>query len=404
MRIAIINHIYLDKDLCKTSQLSTITSLKKMKHEVDFIVPDSNLIHKKEQDIIKINTFSKNSFISSPLFNLFLLIYLPFYLIIKKPDFILFDSLSLIGLIPYILLSKLKIIKTKFIFVILSHPVSDNTFIDKLRIYQYIFSLKLHYLYSGVIFLTQSMGIEQCNKYKIKLNSFGIWNSGVDKDKFDPKKYEESGKELRKKFHLENKIILIYHGVFAPHRGLRRMVNSFSIIIKKYPQIVLFLLGEGEVKKDLEKIIKKKNLEKNIILFGPVDHNEVPKYISMADVGIIPLPNHYFWNTQSPLKLLEYLSMEKPLIITDIPAHKEVIKNNPLAFYISHPNEIEFLRAIEKVISNKKQLKFLGRDGRKIILKDYTWDNITKNLIKYLNSFLNNNETIKTKKERKKAK
>ena len=56
-----------------------------------------------------------------------------------------------------------------------------------------------------------------------------------------------------------------------------------------------------------------------------VDYEDVPKYISMSDVAIIPLPDMHYWRSQSPLKLLEYLAMTKTVIISDIPAHRAVI-------------------------------------------------------------------------------
>ncbi|WDF56426.1 glycosyltransferase [Mucilaginibacter sp. KACC 22063] len=55
----------------------------------------------------------------------------------------------------------------------------------------------------------------------------------------------------------------------------------------------------------------------NLHIIGPVDYNEVPSLIKGFDVAIIPFKKDKVSDTIFPLKLFEYLSAGKPVVITD---------------------------------------------------------------------------------------
>ena len=73
----------------------------------------------------------------------------------------------------------------------------------------------------------------------------------------------------------------------------------------------------------------------------------------MCDVGLIPIPDLLIWRNQCPLKLLEYASMKKVIIATDIPAHRFVFgeKSNSVFFIASGSSE-EIAKAISKIYDN----------------------------------------------------
>jgi glycosyltransferase involved in cell wall biosynthesis len=104
----------------------------------------------------------------------------------------------------------------------------------------------------------------------------------------------------------------------------------------------------------------------------------------MCDVGIIPLPDHPYWRFQSPLKLLEYLAMEKVVILTDIPAHRAVIGEAKCGVYISAVNPTKIAGAIEYAYLNKGNLEEWGKMGRKIVKEKYTWEKVAMDLENYL--------------------
>jgi len=190
--------------------------------------------------------------------------------------------------------------------------------------------------------------------------------------------------ELKRKLGLTGKFVVFYHGIFTATRGLTETIEAVKILRRKHPNIVFFLLGTGPIVTMLRALIQKEGLQENVIITNPVNQSEVPKFIGMCDIGIVPLPDHPYYRFQSPLKLLEYLAMEKVVILTDIPAHRAVIGEAKCGLYISSVKPMEIAKAIEYVYFNKEKLKEWGKNGREIVKEKFTWKKVARDLENYL--------------------
>jgi glycosyltransferase involved in cell wall biosynthesis len=72
------------------------------------------------------------------------------------------------------------------------------------------------------------------------------------------------------------------------------------------------------------------------MLINIVKHEQVADYISLADICVVLLPRLPWWEISSPLKLMEYLAMEKPIVLSDINAHQSIVtKNSNIAVYFN---------------------------------------------------------------------
>jgi len=227
---------------------------------------------------------------------------------------------------------------------------------------------------------------EVCNNYSIDPQKLGVWTSGVSDALFDPQNCFSEGSKLRTKLGLHGKFLVLYHGIFTETRGLLETVKAVKIINQKIPDIVFFMLGTGQFVSKLRTVVQEEGLQENVFIHDPVDQSEVPKFIQMCDVGIVPLPDNPYWRAQSPLKLLEYLAMEKTVILTDIPAHQEIVAGEKCGVFISSVNPLEIAKAIEHVYRNKDSISDWGKIGRKIVKKEYTWEKVAKNLENYIKS------------------
>jgi glycosyltransferase involved in cell wall biosynthesis len=159
-----------------------------------------------------------------------------------------------------------------------------------------------------------------------------------------------------------------------------------KIIAKKNSNVVLFLLGSGPFASHLKSLIKKENLQNNVIIHDAVDYEQVPMFISICDVAINPLPDYPYWRSQCPLNLFEYLSMEKTVIATDLPCHRTVLGSKECGIYLSSTNPEVIAKAIEFAVVNKDKLRDWGKVGRELVLRNYTWQKVAEDFLSYLMS------------------
>jgi len=221
---------------------------------------------------------------------------------------------------------------------------------------------------------------EICSKYNISLDRVGVWTTGVSTEVFRSDIHVET--KMKKKYHLEDSFIVLYHGAMHRNRGIIETIKAMELLRDEYPNIILFLLGGSLF--SLKNFVQKRNLQNMVIFHDSVSYSEVPKYINMCNVGIVPLPNLSIWRHQRPLKLIECLAMNKVVLATDIPANRDVLGKSKCGIYISSTEPKEIAKAILYAYTNRRMLRKWGSYGRRIVERKYSWKKAAENLEVYI--------------------
>jgi len=325
--------------------------------------------------------------VTNAIFITLLSMILPFYVLFLKPHFIFIEpqDATVFSVLPISFFPK-------YIRPIVVLDARTNLVIEKLGLRGYLKELIFKFsfrtaekMFDGITTITNEMKNQICVQYKLDPKNVGVWASGVNFELFDPERFRDRGKKLKEKLGLKNKFVVLYHGSFSVGRGLTEAIESINLLKRKNPNVVLFLLGNGELSADMKSLVEKYRIEGNVIIHGPVDYECVPKYIAMCDIGIFVPQNLQMWKGQCPLKLLEYLAMEKVVIITNIQANLNVIGKHKCGIIISSAEPKRIAKAITYAYKNKEKLQEWGKIGRIIVEKRYTWEKAAENLEIYLN-------------------
>jgi glycosyltransferase involved in cell wall biosynthesis len=323
--------------------------------------------------------------ISSALYGVVLLFFLPIYLVRLRPDFVISDPTTAPFLVWSPVLSRLLGFKT--VLDIRSTPVGVGTKATVRARFLFGSSIWIaKAMFNGITIVTPMMRDEICRLFSIDPAWTGVLSNGISEEVFAPEKENDNRLILRERLGLADKFVIIYHGSFRLTGGLIESIKSIALLKESHPDVVLFLLGRSdkEFMDLLKHTIKDSNVEKNVVVHGPVDFNEVPKYIAMSDLGLVPLPNIPFWRYQQPIKLLEYMAMNKVFVVSDSPAHRSVISDEKNAIYFSHVTPLDIANAIEYAYENRERLDEWGKVGRDIVMERYIWQKVNEDLINYL--------------------
>jgi glycosyltransferase involved in cell wall biosynthesis len=389
-RLLWISWLQIDLILHKTSVIEVLEALARRGYNVTLFVARS-----RNRYVIKtsgINTVQvplrQIPALSSIAFAWIVALVLPYYILFKRPTYIVTDAnVTILGFFVALILRQLR--KVKLVLEIRSTPVEVSGFVNHLLAFFFDISvLVAREFFDGMTVITNPMKEEICNKFGVDPNFPGIWTSGVSKTLFDPNRYREEAQELRRKLGLTDKFVVFYHGVFSARRGLIECVRSMASFKcgskTNNCNVLLFFLGGGGALSAIKEEVARCGVEDSVVIHDPVDYTEVPAYIAMCDVAISALPNLPDWRYQSPLNVLEYLSMEKAVIATDIPAHRQIMGDSKCAIYTTSAEPNELTKAINYAFNNWTNLLDFGTYGRHIIEQRYTWDKIAENFDKYL--------------------
>ena len=142
-----------------------------------------------------------------------------------------------------------------------------------------------------------------------------IYN-GIDLMKFSPK--ETSHINRNTIGFSENDFVIVYSGRINKEKGVSELIDAL-LCLKNYPQIRLMILGSSffENTKNEDDFIcsmkvKAMSIEDNIVFTGFIPYNQVPDYLQLADIAILPS----MWDEPFGLTIVEAMAVGLPLITT----------------------------------------------------------------------------------------
>lgn len=314
-----------------------------------------------------------------------------YLLIVKNYDFCVTDCDSVLGASFFpIIRTYTKMIRTEFIHDIRTIPVDHPDYLAAKR--EKKFSWQIWFVnkfYQGISFITDEMKKYIEINYEAIKKPFVIWETGVDTKIFSPIAKNIDLKK-RLEFHKED-FICFYHGDITEKRGIVELVESFAITSKREKQVKLLILGEGHYRDELQLKIKNLGLEGIVKTHNWVEIQQVPQFISIADLCIVPLPDIDWWRVSSPLKLMEYIASGKTILLSDIVAHKSVVGINNGVFFIpnvtSEGMSTKILEAYSIFKTHPDKFYEIGLHTRTKLIDNLSWENRSKQFEQYLINF-----------------
>ena len=136
---------------------------------------------------------------------------------------------------------------------------------------------------------------------------------GADFDKFNP---DISGQIIREKYGLIKDTVILSACRLHPIKGIDIAIESLGILIKKFDNIKLLIVGSGPQEEELITKVSLLKLQGKVIFVGWVSHEELPAYYAACDIFI--QPNRVYNNFQEgqSIAILEAMASGKPVIST----------------------------------------------------------------------------------------
>lgn len=206
-----------------------------------------------------------------------------------------------------------------------------------------------------------------------------VIQNAADTTLFDP---IFSGREIREKYNLCNKIVLGYCGSFPKWHRLDVMCNLIRSLKDNGFNVAGFFVGDGSMRKDIELLIQNLDLSYDIVLAGVVPYRNLNKYISAMDITVLVSCGDYC----SPVKIFEYMSMQKAVVAPSIESIKEVISNNYNGVLFVPDDEISLRDGLVRLIKDKNFRDDLGINARKTIVEKHTWNKNVKKILEIYNT------------------
>jgi len=172
--------------------------------------------------------------------------------------------------------------------------------------------------------------------------------------------------EVRKTAGLQDgDIFLVSVGRLVYEKAHEVLINAMPLILQKYPNAKLGILGDGVLRPQLEAQIVEMHLTKSIRLFGMLD--VVTEYLAVADIFILPSRSEGL-----PIALLEAMSAGLPVVVTNLDGMDDLVKHGQHGLLVPVEDPRALADAVLQLLSDLPTTRKMGLAARSLVMENYT--------------------------------
>jgi glycosyltransferase involved in cell wall biosynthesis len=153
--------------------------------------------------------------------------------------------------------------------------------------------------------------------------------------------------------------VVLYSGTFEAYQGLPELLAAIPHVQAEVPDVTFVLVGADEsggttVQRGHADLVRNGTLR--VVRRQP--REKIPSFLALADVVVSPRA----YGDNLPLKVFDYLSAGKPIVATDIPAHRAVLDESRAL--LTAPWSPEIASAIVRLLKDRHLAGSLAAAGR----------------------------------------
>jgi glycosyltransferase involved in cell wall biosynthesis len=205
--------------------------------------------------------------------------------------------------------------------------------------------------------------------------------NGVDPKKYDPASVSaEQVRKIREYYGLkDDDLMILFLGRLVGVKGVDKLIMAMPHILPKFPKARLVIVGVGDLQEYLVNLVRTMRLDDYVrFRFNFISEEERILHYAACDVAVFPSFYEPFG-----IVALEAMSMERPVVVgaTGVSGMREIVvccSEEQCGYHIDPNNPSDIAWGMASVLESPEKRKWLGRNGRKRVLNEFTWNKIAE--------------------------
>ncbi len=202
--------------------------------------------------------------------------------------------------------------------------------------------------------------------------------NAIDPEQFVPGSKDQ---DLAKQLGLsEGDFVVGYLGSIVGYEGLDDLITAFARLSQELPNARLLIVGGGSSLDLLKQQAADAGIAERAIFTDRVAPDQVQRYYTLFDVVALPRKPYRVCELVSPLKPLEVMAMEIPIVVSSVTALQEMVEDGVtgLVFPAAQPEALA--DQLKKLAGSSQLRQTLGKAARQHVIEHSTWQNVAKEI------------------------
>ncbi|MDP3442681.1 MAG: glycosyltransferase, partial [Ignavibacteria bacterium] len=186
---------------------------------------------------------------------------------------------------------------------------------------------------------------------------------------------------LAKKLLIEpNDFVCVFLGTTYSFSRLDSLVYHMERLRKAIPGFKLLILGSGDLDEPIRDAVAETEQFNFVLQPGMIPYHDLPDYLSLAKLAINPFKINDITRDIIPIKILQYLASELPVVSTPLPDLVAKIPHDISGVFYSESDDIEiFVENIIKIAMRINGINY-GKQARNYVIHNHSMDRVINEL------------------------
>lgn len=223
--------------------------------------------------------------------------------------------------------------------------------------------------------ITVSESLAECVR-RLNINRpIEVLPTGYDSRRF----YPRDRLKCRRTLNLpENRRIILSMGSLVKVKGHMNLIHAVQELQRECKDVLCIILGEGNLRNELNKEIRRCGLEEVVWLVGRMPRDQLPLWINACDVSALSS-----FNEGNPTVMFEALGCGIPFVSTDVGGVRGVITSKDYGLICDNNSSQELASKLSEALNKEWDREAILRHARK-----YEWDRQRQNLSEIYKRYL----------------
>ncbi|MDI6847029.1 MAG: glycosyltransferase family 4 protein [Candidatus Bathyarchaeia archaeon] len=254
-------------------------------------------------------------------------------------------------------------------------------------------NIELHSARAADLIITVSYTMkDELIKLGFPKDKIQVCYNGVDPQKYNPETVNtEQIKKIRALYGIkDDEFMILFVGRLVGVKGVDRLIMAVPHILQKIPNAKLVIVGLGDLQDYLTNLVKTMRLHDSVkFRFEFIPEEERILHYAACDVAVFPSLYEPFG-----IVVLEAMSMERPVVVgaAGVSGMREIVipyGEEQCGFHIHPTNPTDIAWGVISALENPEKRRWLGKNGRRRVLNEFTWDKVTENTITFYEQIIN---------------
>jgi len=175
--------------------------------------------------------------------------------------------------------------------------------------------------------------------------------------------------------------VLGYVGVIGQQEGMDLLVLAVEHLVKVlgHADLHVVIVGFGPALAEVQDDVRLRGLEAHFTFTGPLYAEDLLAALNAVDIGVSPDPKNAMNDISTMNKVMEYMTLEKPLVQFDLTEGRASAGDASL--YARANDPVDFAAKVAELIADPDMGRQMGKRGRARVLERLSWDHSIPHLL-----------------------